>query len=125
MGAKTKEHFDHYFPIEIDSKMSIEEKIPIMNEWYSKVHTCMIGEGITRSNLRACVAKCDTIRLRDGVADFIKRCQEAEPPIPVLIMSAGLGDIIEEFLRLALPFPLAPSTQVVSNRLKFDDAGVL
>ena len=31
-------------------------------------------------------------------------------------MSAGLGDVIEEFLRQALPFPLQESTHVVSNR---------
>ena len=40
-------------------------------------------------------------------------------------MSAGLGDVIEEFLHQRLPFALADSTHVVSNRMVFDSTGRL
>jgi len=80
---------------------------------------------ITRETIATAVADCSTIQLRDGVQEFLRQCQEAKPPIPVLIMSAGLGDVIEEFLRQRLPFPLAPTTVVVSNRLYFDSSGQL
>lgn len=121
--AKTKVLFDKYFPIEIDPKMSVEEKIPLMTEWYTQVHSLMLKQGITRDQLKAVVAECRSIQLREGFADFLQSCQDAQPPVPVLIMSAGLGDVIEEFLNSALPFALASTTMVVSNRFHFDDGG--
>jgi len=123
--GQAKQLFDKYYPVEIDEKMSIEEKIPIMNDWYSEMHTLMLGEDVTRANIRRAVTSCDTIQLREGMAEFLQRCQDSSPPIPVLIMSAGLGDVIEEFLRQRLPFELKPSTMVVSNRMNFDTDGRL
>lgn len=50
-----------YYPIEIDPKMSEEEKIPYMIEWYSQIHELIIKckvsqksleEMVTRSNAR-------------------------------------------------------------------------
>eukprot|EP00933_Yihiella_yeosuensis_P080572 TRINITY_DN94025_c0_g1_i1.p1 TRINITY_DN94025_c0_g1~~TRINITY_DN94025_c0_g1_i1.p1 ORF type:complete len:241 (+),score=36.38 TRINITY_DN94025_c0_g1_i1:91-723(+) len=105
--------------------MSITDKIPIMNEWYSQVHAHMLEEAVTRDNIAGSVSSCETIRIRHGMDDLIRHCQEANPVIPVLIMSAGLGEVIEEFLRQKLPFPIAPTTHVVSNRMVFDDSGSL
>jgi len=122
---RATELFDKYFPIEIDSNMSIPEKIPLMNEWYTSVHELVIKENVSRENIAAAVSSCETIVLRDGVVDLLRKCQEASPPIPVAIMSAGLGDVIEEFLRQRLPFPLAETTTVVSNKMIFDDDGKL
>mmetsp|Transcript_50406 Transcript_50406/g.155913 ORF Transcript_50406/g.155913 Transcript_50406/m.155913 type:complete len:292 (+) Transcript_50406:136-1011(+) len=123
--SKTKQLFEKYYPVEIDATMSIEEKIPIMNEWYSQVHSLMLRENVMRRDLHSAVAECTAIELRDGIADLILRCQKASPPIPVIVMSAGLGDVIEDFLQLRLPFELAPTTMVVSNRMSFDGDGRL
>ena len=30
--------FDKYYPIEIDQHMSVEDKIPLMIEWYDGAH---------------------------------------------------------------------------------------
>merc|ERR1712187_817954 len=40
-------------------------------------------------------------------------------------MSAGLGDVIDEFLQQSLPFALTETTSVVSNRMQFDESGRL
>lgn len=114
-----------FHPIEIDPKLSVDEKIPLMNEWYNTVHALMLEEDVTRENIRLAVEGCSSIQLRPGMEQLIRGCQESSSPIPLLIMSAGLGDVIEEFLRQRLPFPLAPSTMVVSNRMIFDDDGRL
>merc|ERR1711907_520823 len=65
------------------------------------------------------------IMLREGMADLICQCQEASPPIPFLIMSAGLGDVIKEFFAQRLHFALAETTVIVSNMMKFGDDGCL
>lgn len=122
---QTQVLFEKYYPVEIDPEMSIPDKIPIMNEWYATVHSLMLKETVTQEKIRNAVATCDTIMLREGMADFLKQCQDASPPVPVLIMSAGLGDVIEEFLIKVLPFQLAPTTRVVSNKMEFDAEGQL
>lgn len=105
--------------------MSVQDKIPIMKEWYGLVHQAMLQEDITRDAIQKAVAHSDTIQLRPGMEQMIEHCQSHQPPIPFFIMSAGLGDVIEEFLRQRLPFDLSPSTTVASNRMTFDDRGKL
>jgi len=123
---RAKKLFDKYYPIEIHPTMSIEEKIPIMSEWYGQVHSLMLQEErMTRKSLHDAVTECQTVELREGMVELIRLCQEACPPVPVFVMSAGLGDVIEDYLQQSLPFRLAPSTLVVSNRMSFDDEGRL
>ncbi|CAK0809579.1 unnamed protein product [Prorocentrum cordatum] len=123
--SAAKELFQKYYPIEIDAEMPIEEKIPIMSEWYGQVHELMTKEVVTRDAIRDAVASCSTIGFRDGITELVAACQGADPPIPLLVMSAGLGDVIEEFFRQRLPFPLSATTMVVSNRMTFGDDGQL
>jgi len=122
---KSQGLFQKYYPVEIDATIPLEEKIPIMTEWYTQVHNLMLHEDITHSKLQAAVAECRSIELRCRMQELLLHCQEASPPVPVVIMSAGLGDVIEIFLQQALPFELAPTTMVVSNRMNFDDDGRL
>ncbi|CAJ1451086.1 unnamed protein product, partial [Effrenium voratum] len=95
-----------------------------MSEWYGQVHELMLKESVTKDNIAGAVSGCKTIRLRDGMLDLLQACQTHDPVIPVIIMSAGLGDVIEEFLR-QVPFELGASTHIVSNRMAFDAAGRL
>jgi HAD superfamily hydrolase (TIGR01544 family) len=123
--AYTKTLLDKYYPIEIDTNMSIEEKLPLMLEWYQQVHTRMLTENVTPDKIGEAVAACPSIVLREGMDRLIKVCQDATPPIPFIIMSAGLGNVIEEFFRQRLPFQVATSTYVHSNRLNFGGDGRL
>ena len=125
MTRQAKALFDKYYPIEIDPDMPVEDKTPIMREWYSQVHEAMLKEEVTRDAIRQAVAQSQTINLRPGMQQLIEHCQMHDPPIPFFIMSAGLGDVIEEFLRQRVPFELAPTTLVASNRMIFDDGGKL
>jgi 5'-nucleotidase len=123
--AYTKKLLDKYYPIEIDTHMSIEEKMPFMLEWYQQVHTRMLTETVTPDKIREAVAACPSILLREGMDKLIKACQDSTPPIPFIIMSAGLGNVIEEFFRQRLPFELTSSTYIHSNRLNFGADGQL
>lgn len=114
-----------YYPIEIDAELSIAEKIPLMTEWYGQVHEAMLKEEVTLESIKGTVAACEDIQIREGIVELLQSCQDATPPIPVLIMSAGLGDIIKEYFQRALPFPVAPTTKIVSNHMSFDASGRL
>lgn len=123
--TKGAELFQRYYPIEIDPVLPIEEKLPHMHAWYMEMHGIYVEEGITRQQLERCVAACDQIELREGVDCFLRYCQDSCPPIPVVIMSAGLGDVIEIYLRQRLPFELKSTTTIVSNRMTFSEEGML
>mmetsp|Transcript_25180 Transcript_25180/g.54778 ORF Transcript_25180/g.54778 Transcript_25180/m.54778 type:complete len:305 (+) Transcript_25180:190-1104(+) len=124
---KGQECFDKYYPIEIHADLPDEEKIPRMEEWYKVMGDLTVEEGLTDKHLEQMVADAvaDSLVLREGVAEFINHCQEATPPVPVLIVSAGLGNTIEKCLRQTLPFPLKPTTQFFSNWILFNENGVI
>lgn len=115
-----------YYPMEIDETISIEDKIPLMEEWYQSAHNLLLEEGLTEEKVSAAAKEAHSlgrILLREGVTELIDAFQNASPPVPLIIMSAGLGNMVAEVLKLALPFELKPSTAIVSNMLHFDEEG--
>ncbi|KAG9343969.1 hypothetical protein JZ751_012444 [Albula glossodonta] len=87
---KLKDLLNTYYPIEIDSGRSVEEKLPLMVEW-------------------------------EGYNVFFDQLQEHS--IPLLIFSAGIGDVLEEVIRQAGVF--YPNVKVFSNYMDFDESGAL
>ena len=84
--------FQHYFPIETDSKLSNEEKIPLMQEWYAKGHDLLVAEGFKRHNLADAVhvsTEHGRIKLREGFATIFDVSKQHS--VPLLIFSAGIG----------------------------------
>ncbi|TNN85984.1 Cytosolic 5'-nucleotidase 3 [Liparis tanakae] len=102
-----KKLLNTYYPIEIDSSRSIEEKLPLMVEWWTKAHGLLVQQEI-RKDLLAVVLLFDHLY---------------EHSIPLLIFSAGIGDILEEVIRQAGVFH--PNVNVFSNYMDFDETGVL
>ncbi|WAR10473.1 5NT3A-like protein [Mya arenaria] len=73
---------DKYFPIETDPNLTIEEKTPYMVEWWTKAHALLEKYPLSKEMLHSMVAK-STAKLSD---------------IPLLVFSAGVGDIIREVI---------------------------
>ena len=119
--------FDHYFPIEKDPNMTLEEKKPFMLEWYSKSNDSLVAGGFRREWLERAVRiarEAGTLALRPGFAELLQTLQAHG--LPVLIFSAGIGNVITEIMAQLLPsVPLAATTQIVGNQMEFDDQGVL
>eukprot|EP00438_Fugacium_kawagutii_P012015 Skav225323 [mRNA] locus=scaffold891:203532:215947:- [translate_table: standard] len=87
--SKAKELFRTYYPIEIDEKMnkgSPGAQVPLMHDWYGQVHELIIKEFVTRDNIAGAVSGCKTIRLRNGMLDFLHSCQTHDPVIPVSLV---------------------------------------
>ncbi|XP_078452754.1 cytosolic 5'-nucleotidase 3A isoform X1 [Lampetra planeri] len=111
---------DKYYAIEIDPKLSNEEKLPYMVEWWTKAHNLLVQQGLHKDELEHAVRDSD-VMLREGYVWFFNRLNERH--VPVFIFSAGVGDVLEEVIRQADVFH--PNVHVVSNYMDFDDGGVL
>ena len=109
---------DKYHPIELDLSISREEKVPVMIEWYKVANKCLAESGVQRSWLPRMVAESNC-ELRDGTETLLRSLDTAS--VPVLVMSAGVGDLIMEILsHFNVIFK---NMSVVSNFLQFDHEG--
>ncbi|CAB1312243.1 unnamed protein product [Coregonus sp. 'balchen'] len=109
-ALQIRELLNTYYPIEIDATRTVEEKLPHMVEWWTSVHELLIQQKIRRDLLA-----------QAGYKVFFDRLQEQQ--VPLLIFSAGLGDILEEVIRQNHVFH--PNVHVISNYMDFDQSGVL
>ncbi|KAI1896456.1 hypothetical protein AGOR_G00094980 [Albula goreensis] len=115
-----KDLLNTYYPIEIDSSRTVEEKLPHMVEWWTKAHDLLIQQKIRKDLLAQVVRESDAM-LREGYKVFFDQLQEHN--IPLLIFSAGIGDVLEEVIRQNNVFH--SNVRVFSNYMDFDDNGVL
>ncbi|XP_059896234.1 cytosolic 5'-nucleotidase 3-like [Gadus macrocephalus] len=117
---KLKDLLDKYYPIEIDSSKTIAEKLPLMVEWWTKAHELMMQQKIRKDQLTLAVQESDAM-LREGYQEFFDCLNQHS--VPLLIFSAGLGDVLEEVVRQAGVFH--PNVKVISNYMDFDETGVM
>ncbi|XP_068434071.1 cytosolic 5'-nucleotidase 3-like [Clinocottus analis] len=118
--AELKGLLNKYYPIEVDYSRSIEDKLPLMVEWWTKAHEILVQQKI-RKDLLAIVVRESDAMLREGYQLLFDHLHEHS--IPLLIFSAGIGDILEEVIRQAGVFH--PNVKVFSNYMDFDESGVL
>lgn len=83
--------YDHYRPIETDTSISLKERSAQMDKWWKEHFTLLAESGLTRQVLEQVVQERPRI-FRPGALDFFDLCEERK--IPVVIMSASLGDMI-------------------------------
>ncbi|XP_073182329.1 7-methylguanosine phosphate-specific 5'-nucleotidase isoform X3 [Lepidochelys kempii] len=117
---KLKDLLHYYYPIEIDPNRTMEEKRPLMVEWWTRAHGLLLQQKILKRDIAKIVEESE-VMLRDGVNTFFDQLHQHN--IPLFIFSAGVGDILEEVLRQAKVFH--PNVNVMSNYMDFDDKGVL
>ncbi|TNN47218.1 7-methylguanosine phosphate-specific 5'-nucleotidase [Liparis tanakae] len=119
-SLQMRELLNTYYPIEIDACRTAEEKLPLMVEWWTKVHELLIQQKI-RKDLLARAVEESSAMLRDGYKLFFDRLTEER--VPLLIFSAGVGDVLEEVIRQNHVF--SPNVHIISNYMDFDQTGVL
>lgn len=108
-----------YLPIELDAHMSIEEKTPHMVEWYKEANRMLTGVGTVNRKNFADMVRDSNVELREGTQEMMTRL--ADVSVPVLVLSAGLGDMVREIL-VELQ-AMHPNMHLVSNFLKYDMEG--
>uniref|UniRef100_A0A8C9UBH9 5'-nucleotidase, cytosolic IIIB n=2 Tax=Serinus canaria TaxID=9135 RepID=A0A8C9UBH9_SERCA len=117
---KLKDLLHYYYPIEIDPNRTLEEKRPLMVEWWTKAHELLVQQKIHKSDIAQIVRESEAM-LRDGFKEFFDQLHKNN--VPLFIFSAGVGDILEEIIRQANVF--YSNVNVVSNYMGFSDDGVL
>lgn len=100
LGEDCKKELDKlwkkYGPIETDYHISFEEKNKAMEEWYYQTLQLYYKYHLTFEKLLQAVESGDII-FREGAKEFLDCMQQNR--IPVIILSAGLGNVIVEFLK--------------------------
>tara|TARA_Y100000310_G_C20623956_1_gene784829 strand:- start:224 stop:1069 length:846 start_codon:yes stop_codon:yes gene_type:complete len=88
--------FDEYHPVEISTTISLNEKKKKMKEWWEKHFNLLVDSGINRKIIKE-IIKDKKVPFRKGTLEFLKNLNEKN--IPLVIMSAGPGDMIKEHLK--------------------------
>jgi len=104
-----------YSPIELDYQIGKKEKEQYMVEWYQKSMDLLYQYGLTKTNLQKALTRGSLI-LREGAKEFFKTMHENK--IPVIILSAGIGNAIEEFLKSQEIY--FDNLHIISNFVQFE-----
>uniref|UniRef100_A0A6B2LC94 5'-nucleotidase n=1 Tax=Arcella intermedia TaxID=1963864 RepID=A0A6B2LC94_9EUKA len=118
---KIREYFTKYSAIEEDPEMPIHLKIPFIVEWYQKANQQLVKEKIPLKLFDEMISKAN-LAFREGVHSFLE--STSKNSVPVLVFSAGIGDLIE---RIFVHFEgrLHQNVHVVSNRVQTDENGII
>lgn len=88
--------YDHYRPIEIDETIDIDKKNELMKEWYKKHIELFIKYSLTEDLFEETARNLRIMEFRPHAKEFIDFLHESG--IPLIIISAGVGNFIEHFL---------------------------
>lgn len=111
---------EKYYPIELDYTLDNATKSIYLEEWYYKNMDLFYKYNLTEDILLNCV-KHSNNKFRDGFKSFLASLHEKS--IPVIILSAGIGNVIIELLKLNNCF--YDNIYVISNFIKFDNNKML
>ena len=110
--------YEKYGPIELDYTIDEKEKEKYMIEWYVKSMDLYYTYHLTKEKLKKCINNSN-LELREGVKDFLLKLYKNN--VPVIIFSAGIGNVIEQFLKGKNCY--YNNITIISNFIKFDENG--
>ena len=112
------ELFDKYHPIEINSDLSADEKVPKLIEWWKK-HLELIVDSKLNREMISDIVKKGKVPLRERLSEFLDNLKDKN--VPLVIVSQGLGDIYMESLKNINK--LSNNIFFVTNLFNFDESG--
>lgn len=120
-AKKRNELFDFYHPFEIDPKLDLPTKRLKMAEWWRKHLELIMEYKPTLAHFQEISRDKNFFSLRPGTDHVLRLLSEME--IPVIIVSAGIGNFIQLFLEAnGLLFS---NIHIVSNIFTFDADGIV
>lgn len=108
--------FNKYRPIEIDQTISEEEKSKAMTDWWQAHINLFYEYGVKEEAVKNSI-KSKTLNYRPGAKEFLRKMKELN--VPVIIISAGIGNVIEEFLKFEND--LYENIKIISNFITFEN----
>lgn len=119
-SIKAQELYNHYYPIEIDPKISKAEKKAAMAQWWQEVFKLLFDYGLTKDHVEQ-VIKSGKLKFREGVLEFMQMLHQAQVPI-VIMSSSGLGgDAIKTYLEQEKHF--YDNIHIIGNEFIWDEQG--
>lgn len=116
--AEIDKLYDKYRPIEMDYNISYEEKYKAMEEWYNSCMNLYYKYHLNKYKLQKAVKDSGLI-FREGAKEFLEYTYENS--IPVIILSAGIGSVIKEFLKEEKCY--FENIFLISNTFIYDEGG--
>ena len=122
MGENIKRDLEKYYQeygmIEFDYHINKDKREKYIVEWYDKCMDLYYQYGLTIEKLKDSIDNSQLI-LRKGAKDFLFKLYENH--IPVIILSAGIGNVIEQCLKKEECY--YNNITIISNFIKFDKNG--
>jgi len=112
--------FDKYHPIEISAKIPEKEKKKKMHDWWKAHFDLLVECGMNKQVINEIINKSE-IKFRQGSSEFLEKLSINK--IPLIIMSAGPGDMIKEHLKHEER--LSPNIHIIADMFKFDKNGIV
>lgn len=109
--------FNYYRPIEIDESLEYETKNKLMCEWWNKHIKLLIKYQLSEKVINEAVCNPDIMVFRKGAKKFLECLKNKN--IPVIIISAGIGNFIEKFLVKNECY--FDNIYIISNFIKFEN----
>jgi len=118
-SKKAHSLFNKYHPIEINPKISLEEKKKEMLKWWTSHFELLIKSNLNKKDLQEIVDKGKT-KFRNGVGEFFDVLNKNK--IPLLILSSnGVGETISMYFK-KYGF-LNENIKIITNSYKWDSEG--
>ncbi len=89
--------YHYYRPIEIDQTIPFDEKSKMMEKWFREIALLLSKYHIYEETIDQIFANSNGLKLRRDVKPFLGRMNELG--VPVVIVSAGIGNFIEKYLQ--------------------------
>lgn len=115
---ENNELHNKYAPIELDYTISFEQKNRAMEEWFYKNLQLFYDYNLTKAKMERATKNSNLI-FRPGAKQFLKQLHEKG--IPVVIVSAGIGNVIEQFLKDNDSY--YDNIYIISNFISFNEDG--
>lgn len=114
---KRQELYNHYGPLELDETIPVKDKTSYMNEWWTKHLNLLINYKISEETMNKAISNPTAMTLRQGAKEFFELTNKQN--IPVIIISAGIGNFIKQFLINNNCY--YDNVYLISNFIKFEN----
>ena len=112
-----QEFYNRYRPYEIDETLDFDTKNRLMTEWWHKHIGLFIKYQMSEEVINSAARNLRVMSFRDGAREFLENMRDRN--IPVIIISAGIGNFIKQFLiKNNCDFD---NIFIVSNFIKFEN----
>jgi len=117
-NQKMSDLYQKYRPIELNYTITFEEKNKAMETWYQECMDLYYEYHLTKQKLKESIRTSNLI-FREGAKEFLNNLYKNQ--VPVVILSAGIGNVIEQFLKENDCYH--ENTFIISNFIQFDQQG--